>query len=212
MDSIDLMPVRVQIASKLRKAILAGEYKSGDELNLIAIADKLGVSRTPVREALQQLSQEGLVDLRLNRVATVAKIDEKFIRDHYEIRILLEGNAAYNAAKKGMETLPLIKKNEFMMNNIDSISFDDYCDLNLKTHLAIWKAADNAAIYSILQSLWNGPSSGKANNLVDHQLKSLDEHVHLLKMIEERKPEDARDLMQKHIIRSMNNILDSFHF
>ena len=198
MDSIDLMPVRVQIASKLRKAILAGEYKSGDELNLIAIADKLGVSRTPVREALQQLSQEGLVDLRLNRVATVAKIDEKFIRDHY--------------AKKGMETLPLIKKNEFMMNNIDSISFDDYCDLNLKTHLAIWKAADNAAIYSILQSLWNGPSSGKANNLVDHQLKSLDEHVHLLKMIEERKPEDARDLMQKHIIRSMNNILDSFHF
>ena len=62
MDSLKkAMPVRVQITAILRKALFSGEYKSGDELSLTETAERLGVSRTPVREAFQTLEDEGPV-------------------------------------------------------------------------------------------------------------------------------------------------------
>ena len=103
MDSlIKAMPVRVQITAILRKALFSGEYKSGDELSLTETAERLGVSRTPVREAFQTLEAEGLIELRMNRGAIVKTIDEKYITDHYEMRILLESEAAKRAAQRGM--------------------------------------------------------------------------------------------------------------
>ena len=102
MESMEIMPARIRIASILKKALFSGEYKSGDELSLTEIAKKLGVSRTPVREAFQQLESEGLIKLRMNKGAIVNPIDEKYIRDHYEMRMLLESEAAYRAAKNGL--------------------------------------------------------------------------------------------------------------
>ena len=87
------MPTRVQVTAILKKALFSGEYKSGDELSLTEIAERLGVSRTPVREAFQTLESEGLIELRMNRGAIVKPIDEKYITDHYEMRILLETDA-----------------------------------------------------------------------------------------------------------------------
>ena len=81
MEQLSMMPARVRIAAEMRKAIYAGEYKSGDELSLTDVAEKLGISRTPVREAFQELEAEGLITLRMNRGAVVNTIDRKFIRD-----------------------------------------------------------------------------------------------------------------------------------
>ena len=101
MDSLKkAMPVRVQITAILRKALFSGEYKSGDELSLTETAERLGVSRPPVREAFQTLEAEGLIELRMNRGAIVKTIDEKYITDHYEMRILLESEAAKRAAEQ----------------------------------------------------------------------------------------------------------------
>ena len=89
MDSLKkAMPVRVQITAILRKALFSGEYKSGDELSLTETAERLGVSRTPVREAFQTLEAEGLIELRMNRGAIVKTIDEKYITDP-DIRYIL---------------------------------------------------------------------------------------------------------------------------
>ena len=104
MNQLSLMPARIRIASELRKAIYAGEYKSGDELSLTDVATQLGISRTPVREAFQELESEGLIALRMNRGAIVNKIDRKFIQDIFEMRRLLESEAVVRAAKNGMET------------------------------------------------------------------------------------------------------------
>ena len=104
METLELLPVRVRITAILRKAIYSGEYKSGDELSLTDIAAQLGISRTPVREAFQVLESEGLITLRMNKGAIVNNIDKKFIQDIFEMRILLESEAAYRAAKNGMET------------------------------------------------------------------------------------------------------------
>ena len=74
MESMELLPARVRITAILKKALFSGEYKSGDELSLTDIAAKLGVSRTPVREAFQALEAEGLIELRMNKGAIVKPI------------------------------------------------------------------------------------------------------------------------------------------
>ena len=66
MQTLKMVPTRVRVTSILKRAIYSGEYKSGQELSLTAIAEKLGISRTPVREAFQTLAAEGLITLRMS--------------------------------------------------------------------------------------------------------------------------------------------------
>ena len=142
MESMELLPARVRITAILKKALFSGEYKSGDELSLTDIAAKLGVSRTPVREAFQALEAEGLIELRMNKGAIVKPIDEKYITDHYEMRILLESEAAARAAKNGMpDADPLIEKLMYIQKRMESLSTSEYENLNFDVHSSIWTAA-----------------------------------------------------------------------
>lgn len=210
MESLELMPVRVRITSILKKALFAGEYKSGDELSLTEIAEKLGVSRTPVREAFQTLAAEGLIELRMNRGAVVKPIDDKFIRDHYEMRILLEGEAAVRAANRDMDVSDLLEEQENLWKVLDSTPRQVYVDLNQKLHTRIWEAADNQKLYHFLSGLWNGPSTGLANSEQEHFRRSTEEHIRLLRAIGDHQPDQARSIMELHISRSCDNILRSF--
>lgn len=207
MQSVELMPARVQITSILRKAILSGEYQGGQELSLVEVSEKLGISRTPVREAFQTLAAEGLIELRMNKGAIIRTIDEKFVRDHYEMRILLESEAAERAAKNGMETRDLLNRSRFMKDYLQDISKEEYSELNQKIHMAVWTAADNQKLYSILMNLWNGPSIGKNNSEKEHFEKSVDEHIQLLECIAKGDSAEAKKVMEYHITRSMHNIL-----
>ena len=207
------MPVRVQITSILRKALFSGEYKSGDELSLTEIAERLGVSRTPVREAFQTLEAEGLIELRMNKGAIVKPIDQKYITDHYEVRILLESEAARRAAERGMpDAADYLKKLDALQGHMNSVSAEEYEELNLAIHSAIWTAADNERLYKLLSSLWNGPSVGFTEPKLDHYKKSTEEHRAILKAIEARDAKTAHDMMTVHLERSLDNILKNFKF
>lgn len=213
MESMEMMPARIRIASILKKALFSGEYKSGDELSLTEIAEKLGVSRTPVREAFQQLESEGLIKLRMNKGAIVNPIDEKYIRDHYEMRMLLESEAAYRAAKNGLADVDeLLAKLKKAKENIEQLSTPDYEDLNFEVHSAIWTAADNDRLYKFLSMLWNGPSVGFLTTKIDHYKKSTDEHIAILEAIKDGNSNEAKRMMEIHTERSMNNILKNFKF
>lgn len=83
----------------MRQAILKGELKPGERLLEIALAERLGVSRTPVREAMRKLEQEGLVVMIPRRGAQVASITEKDLNDVLEVRIALENVAIEKACK-----------------------------------------------------------------------------------------------------------------
>ena len=82
------------VYQKLRENILNGHYKHGDELRETAVGKEIGVSRTPVREALRQLELEGLVTIIPNRGAFVNGISEQDVQDIYLIRARLEGLCA----------------------------------------------------------------------------------------------------------------------
>ena len=88
------------VYQKLRENILNGHYKHGDELRETAVGKEIGVSRTPVREALRQLELEGLVTIIPNRGAFVNGISEQDVQDIYLIRARLEGLCARMAAEQ----------------------------------------------------------------------------------------------------------------
>ena len=86
----EYLPLRDVVFYTLRQAILRGELKPGERLLEIRLANKLGVSRTPVREAIRKLELEGLVKMVPRRGAEVAEITEKRVRDALEVRRALE--------------------------------------------------------------------------------------------------------------------------
>lgn len=92
-ESTDLRPIREIVLERLRKAIMNGTFQTGDRLVETSIAEKMGVSRTPVREAFRQLEIEGLAE-NLPRKGTIVKgISKRDIFEIYEIREVLEGLA-----------------------------------------------------------------------------------------------------------------------
>ena len=93
----EYLPLREVVFNTLRQAILKGELKPGERLMEIALAEKLGVSRTPIREAMRKLELEGLVVMIPRRGAQVANITEKDLNDVLEVRITLE-NMAFSMA------------------------------------------------------------------------------------------------------------------
>lgn len=95
-----ILPLRDVVFNTLRQAILTGELKPGERLLEIHLADKLGVSRTPVREAIRQLEQEGLVIMMPRKGAQVAHITEKSMSDVLEVRSVLDELAAALACER----------------------------------------------------------------------------------------------------------------
>ena len=89
----EYLPLRDVVFKTLRQAILKGELKPGERLMEIALAEKLGVSRTPIREAIRKLELEGLVVMVPRKGAHVANITEKDLNDVLEVRIGLENMA-----------------------------------------------------------------------------------------------------------------------
>ena len=116
--SHDNYSLSARVYNHIRDGILAGTFAKGDELKEKNIGDELGVSRTPVREALRQLELEGLVSIIPNKGAFVEGVSTDDIRDIYEIRALLEGLCARWAATRISDELMAA-----MEENITSRSF-----------------------------------------------------------------------------------------
>lgn len=199
-------PTRVKIASILRKAIFSGDIKAGEELSLTDISNKLNVSRTPVREAFQILENENLLELRMNKGAIVKCIDDNFFKDYYEVRILLETKAIEKAINNGIDVSYLEKIHNEFEKNIESSTEEDYKKYNQNFHFYIWKNANNEKLFSILLSLWNGPSFqiiGKRNYIDD----SLEEHKEIIEAIKEKNVKRAISCVETHLNTSLKNIL-----
>lgn len=210
METIEVLPIRLRVTAILRKALLAGEFRPGEELSLTDTAAKLGVSRTPVREAFQALAAEGLLELRMNRGAIVVGIDEKFIQDHFELRILLETEAVRRAVQRGMDVRPLVELQDWAKAHWNAMSEEEYRSYNQRFHMEIWRGADNGKLYDLLASLWNGPSGGNIGRDTEHEALSIQEHEAIVTYMGAGDAAAAGEAMTGHITRSMHNILKSF--
>lgn len=207
---IHLLPAREHVASYLRKAILRREIPEGSVLTLEETARHMGVSATPVREALQLLASQGLVKLRPNKGAVVLGMDEKAIRDHFAVREILEREAAALAARPGSDLTEVEQVYAGMEKCMEEHRYGDYKHYNENFHMALWEAADNPKLARILASLWNGLSLGFLMTETDYAKISFFEHRQLMEALRAHDPEKARKLMDEHMERSMENILTNY--
>ena len=210
LEILEVLPIRLRVAAILRKALLAGEFRPGEELSLTDISARMGVSRTPVREAFQALAAEGLLELRMNRGAIVVGIDEKFITDHFELRKLLECEAIMRAARNKADMDKLLGLQQWAEDHVDTMTEAEYRNYNQQLHMEFWRASGNQKLYDLLSSLWNGPSGGNVGRDPAHERTSIREHRRMLDYMQAGNEAAAGEVMAAHIGRSMQNILRSF--
>lgn len=155
---IKLLPARERVASALRKAIIAQQIKEGETLTLETTAQQLGVSITPVREAFQILERDGLISLQQNRGATVLGINEKTLREHYQVRAVLEKAACELCCENGADLSSVKNCIDTAEEALERNDVTDYANQNQSFHYEIWKAAGNGKLEKMLGELWNGLS------------------------------------------------------
>lgn len=203
------MPVREQAAASIREAIITQNIKQGEVLTLEATAHALGISATPVREALQILARDGLIELSQNRGAVVLGFNEKTIREHYQIRAALEAQAC----RLVCENKTPIQEIELCIEharNILKTNPEKYPDYNQSFHYNIWLGANNARLLNMLSELWNGLSLGLRTTRTEYFEKSHSEHEEIFDKIKNYDVLGAYQAMYSHIIRSMNDILTRY--
>ncbi len=151
----EYLPLREVVYTSLRRAILKEQLRPGERLMENTIAQKLGVSRTPVREAMRMLSDDGLVDLIPRRGAKVAKISRKQMQDVLEIRLTLEILAVRKASELISEDkIKELREAELQFRRTaDSGVLTNIADADEQFHDVLYGAADNPRLLSILRSL-----------------------------------------------------------
>lgn len=203
-NTLKIQPIRELVASKIRNKIFLGELKPGEYLKQEELAKEFGVSRMPVREAINQLVAEGFVEAAPNKSAMVSRFSTNYIQDYFDVRILLESKAI-ELAMKDDGLLSLLKdinrqyKDAFRQNNREKIN-----ELNFQFHTTIWNFSRNFKLISMLNNLWNGlPENYDAVDLS----KTVDEHENIIAAIEKNDTERAITEIDCHITMSMNRYM-----
>ena len=146
---------RIGVFQTLRQAILRGELKPGERLMEIQLANKLGVSRTPIREAIRKLELEGLVLMIPRKGAEVAEITEKNLRDVLEVRCALEELAVQLACdrmdEEGVRELRAAAETFESILNSDDIT--QIAQADVAFHDIIYAATDNRRLIQLLNNL-----------------------------------------------------------
>lgn len=204
MAGLTVMSERVDgaaIFNVLRREILSGVHPPGTPLREIGLSERFGVSRTPVREALSRLHHERLLE-RGTRGLQVPRIDPQEVIQIYDLRVMLEEDAAGQAAR-ARTTADLIRLEALMERDRDLVSPSDELRVrsNLEFHAAVWAAAHNRVLEDLLNRLSthliHAPHS--TLSVPDRWHDALDEHEALLQAIAEQRVEDAARIACTHM-------------
>lgn len=149
---------------ELRQRIIRGELPGGTRLLEVALADQLAISRTPVREAMSRLAEEGLLDRAKGGGFVVRSFTYRDVSDSIELRGVLEGTAARLAAERGVSEDKLIEI-KGIVSEIDTCfqtvgepaNFDRYSELNAKFHAALARLCDSPIILRELERVVSLP-------------------------------------------------------
>ena len=149
------LPLRDVVFKNLRTAILRGDFQPGERLMENQLADRMGVSRTPIREAIRKLELEGLVVMVPRKGAEVANITEKDINDVLEVRATLEGLAIRLACENMQpeDVDRLVRVNREFMQAVADKDTDKVLEWDVAFHDIIFEASGNDKLIQILNNL-----------------------------------------------------------
>jgi DNA-binding GntR family transcriptional regulator len=198
---------------ELKQIILEHQIPQGGKLNEIELATALGVSRTPVREAINRLGKEGLVEIFPQRGAFVVQYSEKDIFELFLIRENLEGLAAYLAAERVTEK-DLAKLGSCVRGFKEPYSKRDvqrYAREDFKFHQTIVLLSDARRLIDLIATLHDHIRIFRLTpiGLSSRMKTSLIEHQKLLEALKRRDPEEADRRMRLHIRHVRDGVMDN---
>ena len=199
----EYLPLRDVVFKTLRQAILKGELEPGERLMEIQLAERLGVSRTPIREAIRKLELEGLVLMIPRRGAEVAKISEKNLRDVLEVRRSLE-ELAIDLACQRIQEEELETLREAQKEFAAAIAVGDAMEIaqtDEKFHEIIYSGTGNQKLMQILSNLREQMYRYRLEYIKDANKRQilLVEHEQILKALSLRHVQEARLAVREHI-------------
>ncbi len=202
-----------QAYQQVRNAILRGDHPPGEVLLETHLAGELGMSRTPVREALQLLAREGFLEIVANRGYFVPRLSMSDIREFYELREVLEGFAtrcaATHAADADIEDLE-----QLMRHYERAPSWEAWARIGTEFHNRIIALGANRRLSSLLGSLKAQIGLTRETQLREvrgRRDESAVEHRAILDAIRKRDPEEAEREARAHVRLSYEAILQAFH-
>ncbi|MCI9147782.1 MAG: GntR family transcriptional regulator [Hungatella sp.] len=199
----EYLPLRDVVFNTLRQAILRGELEPGERLMEIQLAERLGVSRTPIREAIRKLELEGLVLMIPRKGAEVAKISEKSLRDVLELRRCLEELAIELACQRMTEEEinGLEKAQEAFREAVSSKDVMLMAETDEKYHEIIYEGTNNSRLVQIINNLREQMYRYRLEYIKDADKRQilLIEHENILKAVRGRHVAEAKAAMREHI-------------
>ena len=201
----EFMPLREVVFLTLRKSILRGELLPGERLMEISLANKLGVSRTPIREAIRMLEHEGLVVMKPRRGAQVAKITTQELNDVLEVRKSLETLAILKACERMTEEdIAAMRQAERRFESFVADKDSDLTELaeaDVAFHDTIYQGTKNRRLIQILANLREQMYRFRIEYLKDAEMRSslVTEHIAIIEAVCSRDADKAVKFITEHI-------------
>lgn len=216
----------VKAQLRLREMVLAGELPAGARIAELALVDKLGVSRTPIREALMRLEQEGLLEALPHGGYGVRTFSERDVNDAIELRGTLEGLAARLAAERGASSGVLAEASDCLAQidevlarpALDDAAFHRYVTLNERFHVLLCEMAGSATIRREIERAVRLPFASPSGFVVvqansprarDMLIVAQDQHRQVLDAIAAGEGARAEAIMREHSRLAQRNLRDA---
>ncbi|MGE5614104.1 MAG: GntR family transcriptional regulator [Bacillota bacterium] len=213
MNFNDYKPLREIIFDTIREAIIVGELKPGERLMEVQLAEKMGVSRTPVREAIRKLELEGLVEMLPRKGARVANLSEKEIMDVLEVRSTLDGLASSLSAMR--ITDDEIKELKQILAQfiacVEKNNLQGSIKKDVEFHDVIYRSSRNDKLIQISNNLREQVQRYRVIYMKDYSSSKelIKEHTEICDAISRRDPEAAMKCAQVHIKKQEESIIRS---
>ncbi len=199
----DYKPLREVIFATLREAIIMGELKPGERLMEVQLAEKMGVSRTPVREAIRKLELEGFVNMIPRKGAHVARLSIKDIMDVLEVRASLDGLATALAAER--ITDEELRELKYVLNQFESYvekdNLQNIVKKDVEFHDIIYHASKNDKLIQIVNNLREQVYRFRVIYLKDFSSTKevIKEHMEIFDALIEKDSKAAGEAAKSHI-------------
>jgi len=196
----------------LEQEIVTGQLAPGTRLEEMGLAERFGMSRTPVREALNQLASIGLVEMRPRRGAVVAEIGLKQMMEMFEVMAELEGMCGQLAARRmsGEDRAKLVDCHEQARPFADAEDHDGYYDANVCFHECIYQGSHNSYLADQTRALRNRLAPYRRLQLRQRQRlsESYQEHGEILDAIVQGDEARAKQLLSDHVTVQSGSFTD----
>jgi len=206
------MGLHERAAARMRTMIIRGELPPGSQTQETKLSKSLGVSRTPLREAMKVLAAEGLIELRPNRSPRITDIETEGISELFEALAGIERLAAELAAKRATDRdLQRLRTLQIRMEALHRDGkLDDYFAINGEIHATIVRLARNAPLREAHETLLSRAERARYLALgADRRWSnSVDEHAGILKALEARDSEAAGRMLCAHVQQTGTALLD----